>query len=481
MLKIKEFLGLGKSKPEENPKNTELNEFIRSESPYAVYIDPFRFGIDPTATSIYDAKYVFERIRKKVSDVKDDPNYKNTKDLHGIPLDEEFKKEIPTGQIEDFEEIDLYEIHYKTDEGINILTLAKDGEFYKALRHDKSVYEMDGFQYEMLSFNKHEHALYPKSELDVIKALQNRINTTFENVLDQVDKFMTKLAVDETKVTDAGKKALRDGDLGSIVNCTSNPQEIFKELSLTQAKGDLMAFIDKLVDVVSLETGLTRAMLTGLTSAETATEAQIGQAGQSSRLSDKADSVSDFSNRQARKLWQIIRQFVDLEEVELITGDTAFDEITGVPRYKWLEEIDANMSEKLIKGEYDFRIEVGSTQKPDLPILRKQVENMVNILGQPGVMQMFAQQGYKIELAEIFRSYLQMFPDVFKNIARIIKPIQQPMQPGQPGQPGQGGAPPGTGGSNMGAVPQQFQQAPPNRADIISSLGGEKGGQVPLA
>lgn len=476
-----EKIGLRKPKEEELPQNPELNEFIRSESPWVVHINPFNFGMDPTATSIYDAKYVYEKIRKKLADVKADPNYKNTKDLKGIDIEKDYAKQIPTTQIENFKEIELYEIHYKTDEGINILVLAKDGDTYEALRHDKSIYEVDGYCYEMLTFNQHGHSLYPISDIDVIKPLQDRLNTTFENVLDQIDTFVTKIAVNETKLTDAGKKALRDGQLGSIVAFKDDPGPAIKEIVLTQVKGDLMSVIERLIDVVSLETGITRAMLTGLTTAETATEAQIGQSGQNLRLSDKADNVSDFSNHQARKLWQIIRQFVDLEEIELITGDTAFDEITGVPRYKWLDEINADMTEKLSKGEYDLRIEVGSSQKPDLPILRKQIENLVNILGGKGVLEMFAMQGYKIELAEILRSYLQLFPDVFKNIGRIIKPISPGAQQPQPQLPGAMPPGAGTGGAGVAVRPQQLQSPPPVPADIISSLGGEKGQNIPIA
>jgi hypothetical protein len=59
-------------------------------------------------------------------------------------------REIPDTQIDDFKTIDLYEIHYKQDDGYYLLVLAKDGEAFKALRHEKSIYKMDGFQYEIL-------------------------------------------------------------------------------------------------------------------------------------------------------------------------------------------------------------------------------------------------------------------------------------------------------------------------------------------
>lgn len=470
---ILELLRLRKPRePEELPKNIDLNEFIIAENPYVTWVNPFNFGIDPMANSIYEANYVYEKIVTTLDRIKSNKNYKNTKDLSGVDLEPNFAKSIPTTQIEKFKPIELYEVHYKTDEGINILVLAKDQEDYVALRHDENIYDIDGFQYEILTFNKHGHKLYPKSEIDITKPLQDRINNTFENILEQIDKFMSKLFVDETGMTEMGKKALRDGMLGSICYTNKNPNEVAKEFAFTQVKADMVGVIEKMIDIISLETGITRAMLTGLTSAETATEAQIGQAGQNLRLSDKADMVADYSNRQGRKLWQIIKQFVDLEEIELITGETAFDDVTGTPRYNWLEPIDRDMRYKLITGEYDFQIEVGSTQKPDLPILRKQVENMVNILGGKGVLEAFAAQGYKIELAEILKKYLLLFPDVFTNISRIIKPIQQqPM--GMLPQPQ--GQPVGTGGVGLGAIPQQVQANPPTPADIISSIGGEKG------
>ena len=475
---ILQLLGLRKPKEvEELPKNLEPNEFIIAENPYITWVSPFNFGIDYMASSIYEANYVYEKITTTLDSVKNNKNYSNTKDLQGSDLEPTFAKDIPATQIEKFKPIELYEIHYKTDKGINILVLAKDQGDYVALRHDESIYDIDGFQYEVLTFNKHGHKLYPKSEIDITKPLQDRINNTFENILEQMDKFMTKLAYDETGVTVGGKSALTNGILGAMVACNKNPADVFKELSLTQVKGDMVLIIDKMIDIISLETGITKAMLTGLTSAETATEAQIGQAGQNLRISDKADMVADFSNRQGRKLWQIIRQFVDLEEIELITGETAFDDVTGTPRYSWLKRIDRDMQNRLITGEYDFQIEVGSTQKPDLPILRKQIENMVNILGGKGVLEAFAAQGYKIELAEIFKKYLLLFPDVFTNISRIIKPIQQQLPMGQPST---GNPPLGTTGTGIGAVPQQVQKNPPTPGDLMSEIGGEKGGQIPI-
>lgn len=470
-----EKIGFKKSKEEDKPKvNPELNEFIRSESPFIKDVNPFYFGIDPRATSIEDANYCYEIIPKRLDMVKADKTYKNTSELRGEFMGGINTSDIPETQIDSFKIINLVEVHYKTDEGINILTYAKDGKETKALRHDESVYEMDGFMYELLCFNKHPHRLYPVSDIDKIKPLQDRITMTLENILDQVDKYVPKVLVDETAVTEQGKRALRDGEIGAIVYTNKNPQEVVREATFTQLKADLVVLIDKLLDIVMIMTGLTKAQLMGLTTAETATEAQIGQAGQNLRLSDKFDQVNDFLGRQTRKFWQVIRQFVDLEEISLILGEQEVNSQTGMVKYSWMPDIDSAMAKKLAKGEYRFEIEMGSMEKPDLPILRKHLENFANVAG--GFIEKLEKQGHTIDIAELIKKYFSLFPTLFINPARVIRPLnpqeiqQQQMQQMAAQRP-----------KGKAAVQQQLQQPPPNFADIASAAAGEKGGNIPIA
>ena len=84
------------------------------------------------------------------------------------------------------------------------------------------------------------------------------------------------------------------------------------------------------------------------------------------------------------------------------------------------------------------------------------------------------QQGYKLELAEVIRMVLKLYPELLVEPGRILKPIgpqtQGMIQPQLP---------PGQGGQALGSLPQQTQAAAPNFADIASAAAGEKGGQVP--
>ena len=463
---ILEVLGLRKPKEEEPKENIDLNEFITSENPYVIWVSPFDFFIDPVANSIYNARYCGQKTTKILKLVKENSNYSNTKELKGTNITEGITKDLPETEIDNFKTIDLYEIHYKTPTGVRILVLAKDGSGYKALYHEDSIYEMDGFQYELLAFNKHNHKLYPKSDIDIVKGLQDRINTSFDNILDQIDKYVPKIFVDETAMTEGGRRALTSGDVGAICFTNRDPSNVVKEANFTQLKSDLAIFIDKMMEIIMLETGLTKAQLMGLSNAQTATEAQIGQSGQNLRLSDKSDNVADFASKQARKLWQVIQQFVELEEVELITGEKGIDDVTGLPKFDWMKPVDEVLAEKLRLGEYSFRIDVSSLEKPDLPVLRSQIERIAQILAQPNVLQAFQIQGYKINLAEFGKAYLKLFPYVFIDIGKIIQPIGPATTGLMPSQMGEKG----------GNMNSQNSPMPPNIADILSAQAGAEGG-----
>lgn len=468
-------LGLIRPPKEEEPKeNIELNEFIRAESPYLIWVSPFDFLIDPRASSINTASWVAHHVKKTLREVKANPNYKNTRYLNPSPLEKLPQQyDITDTQIENFQTVDLYEIHYKTDEGISILTLAKDQDTqFKELRHQENVYDIDGFQFEVLTFNKHGHRLYPRSDVSMVRGLQDRITTTFDNILDQVDRFVSKILVDRTKLEPGGEKALEDGNLGSIVYCNSDIDSVAKELSLTQLKGELAVLIERIVDMICLIVGLTRAQLTGLTTAETATEAQIGQTGQNLRRGDQANTVIDFVNRSDRKLWQVIAQFVDFEELQIITGEPMQDQMGNI-KYNWLT-ISPEISEKLNKGEYSFDIEVMSAQRPNVEVIRQQASNMVRDLFNPVVEQILTQEGSHLNHTEILRALFKLFPEFIKNPERILQqatPQQQQMGLMQQMQPSNRGR----GMENAGLTPN-VPPAPPTPTTIQEQVMGEQKG-----
>lgn len=463
-------LGLKKDKTEETITFPEMDYRIESESPFVSYVNPFDFIRDPRALTIQESMWVGQRFKRTVKSLKDNKKYKNTSKLQGsepdIPVDT--MRNLSQTELEDFKVVDLYEIHYRHENKIFLLVIAKDGENYQELYHEESIYKIDGWQYGELTFNKHGHKSYAKSDITKIKLLQDRLTTTMDVILEQVDKFSPKLAYNDTEVTEEGKISLQTGGVGALVKTNKNPSEVFKELNFTQFKSDLKVLIDQVIDIITIQTGITRTQLTGIALGNSATEATIAQGGQTLRLSDMNQSVRKFANEQASKLWQIVRQFVELEELQLINGVSGVDEVTGFPKYNWIT-IDGERSQKMQLGEYDIDTEVGSTEKPDLAVIRKQFENLFSILARTDVIMLMQQQGDKIVLSELLRMYLNLFPESVKDIGKIIQKISMNTTGLIPPEvPGQGGT---TQGSQFNALEGQSAQQIPNFNQLLGAAG----------
>ena len=283
-----------------------------------------------------------------------------------------------------------------------------------------------------------------------------------------MDKFVPKLSYQASDLTPQGKAALKDGGIGALVETTKNPNEVFKELNFTQLKGDLQALIDQLISLISIQTGLSRVQLTGLSDSSTATEANYEQAGQNIRLGDMSGSVRRFVNSQSRKFWKVIRQFTPIEDLQLINGIRGTDERTGLPKYNWLS-INPLRTKKIQQGDYDFDIEVGSTEKVNLSLVRKSFENLFNILARTEVITLMQQQGDKVALAEILRKYIDLFPEIGVDAGKIIQKISPQTQGLIPPEPqGQGGT---TSGSNFNAMESQLNEPPVSQPQQMSEAG----------
>ena len=466
---------IGLKKPEEKEViRPEINQKIVAEFPYVKWVSPFKFLMDPRARNIDEAMWVAEEFEKTVAELKRNKFYKNTSKLQGTQPD--FPTEIgnvPQTQIDEFNVIKVYEIHYRNNSKMYRLVLAKDGDVFEELYHQESIYKIDGFQYDILEFSRHGHLQFKRSDLTKIMNLQDRLTSTFDMILDQLDRFIPKVAYDSSAVSVNGVKALRDGDIGALVECTKNPKEAISEINLTQFKADLKAVVDQMINVITIMTGVTQAKILGISTGDTATGENIAQGGENIRLADMSKSVQGFVNKQATKIWQIVTQFVDLEQLEIITGENGINPKTGQPTYTWLEDLNSDMSEKLIEGQFSFDIEVGSTQKVDSALITKRIENLIANVARPDVIALMQQQGKKVDLAEILRLWLLNNPEIVRDPSRIIQDVNQNTQGLLPAQEmllggGAGGM---TSGSETNQVRSLNSQPAPNNKQIMQEAG----------
>jgi hypothetical protein len=186
-----------------------------------------------------------------------------------------------------------------------------------------------------------------------------------------------------------------------------------------------------------------------------------------------SSKVGNFVNKQSQKLWKIIRQFTDLEDLQLINGVKGIDQKTGSTKYNWLT-INTEMAEKMQEGDYDFDIEVGSTERVNLAVVRKAFENWFNILARTEVVALMQQQGKKFDIAEFAKKGLDAFPELGIDSSKIISDIAQDstglLQADQvAGALGaqQGGTTQGSNVNELRAL--QGEQAPSQPAEIGST------------
>ena len=469
-----------KEKDKEEVIQPDIDLRIIAENPFIEYISPFDFIMDPRAKSIDDAMWWGHRIRKTVKSLKENKRYKNTADLKGDEPDDMpdyDSKNISQSELEAFHTVDLYEMHYRNDDEFYLLYLTKDsdGEYLEQY-HDKSIYELNEWQTDELNYKKHAHKQYPRSDISKIKALQDRITSTIDAILEQVDRFSPKIAYDQSGVTTQGKKSLMEGGTGALVECNGNPADVFKELNFTQLKADLANLLDQIISLISIQTGLTKAQLTGVSDSGSATEATIEQGGQNIRMSDMQEKTTSFVNRQSRKLWKISTQFVDFEELQLINGVKGINTETGTPEYSWLT-VSPKEREQLVNGEYDFDIETGSTEKINLAVVRKAFENWFNILAKTEVIALMQQQGHKFNIAEFAKKGMDAFPELGIDSSKVIQPITPETQglipdamipqPGLPGGGQQGGP---TAGSDTNELRAQLAEGTPSTAGELNKV-----------
>ena len=462
-------VGLKPPKPEEvEPEQVQPIESIRSESAYIQWVSPFDFVIDPRARDIYDARWVAQRIRRTIADIKRDRRYGQAKyDLEADAVEDE---RLQVSFVEEFQTADVWEVHYKNPDaptGITVLTLGCTQAQTQPLGHAHSEYDLGGWQYEWLTLNKHGHRLYPISTISIIRPLLDRINSSLIAVLEQLDKFQAKIAYNERVGTDA-QRALDSPELGARVKIDGHESVVgaIAVISMDQVKGDILGLINQVVDFVILITGLTRAQLTGLTTAQTATEAQIGQSGQNLRRTDEANVVGAWFTRIITKYWRVKSQFQELTEVDLVQDATALDPTTGMAQTQWYPPIDQARADRLKKNRFRFQLDVSSMQKPNLEVIRAQFEGFMRALMEPVVTNGLALEGKRVSASEAVRQWSRFFVDSgLPGLEKLIVPVTDPMQQQALMQFGQKPTQNGDTSNPSG----------PNRANLISAAAGEKG------
>jgi hypothetical protein len=433
----------------EGETNVETEMVIVEDRPFVERISPFDIYVDPDGTCMDDIKWIAQRVKRPLADVRNDKRYNSNARAEVQPtqyskygLDGQQLKQSYTKEDSFVEVWEFYDIPKGT------MCIFAEGSDKFLVQPTKIPFAF-GHPFVMLrNYEVPEH-FYPLGELEAIEGLQHELNETRTQMMNHRKRFSRKWLYKESAFDPDGRAMLEsdednvlvpvvgDEPLGGVITpmpAVINPPEFYNQSSLIA--GDM--------DRVSGVSDYMRGAMPEIR--RTATEAAIAQDASNARAADKLAVIELEIAACAGRLVALAQQYMTGQQVARVVGSNA------IPL--WVQ-----FDRDYIAGEFDFEVEGGSTQPVNESFRRQMALQMVD------AMAPFAQAGV-IDMGALARHVLQFGFGIKTPEAFLAAPAPQQSPQGQPmpeqmggGMPPQSGLPP----ELMQALGAGGEMVPPER------------------
>jgi hypothetical protein len=412
------------------PESVSESEIkITEDRPFVERISPFDVFVDPDATNMNDIRWIAQRIRRPLSEVKKDKRYNAPARQEASPSHySKWKIDDRRKTRTSYEEQDGYvEIWEFYDIDRNKMSVFCDGGD-KFLVSPIEIPFSFGHPFVMLRNYDVPDYFYPMGELEAIEPLQLELNETRTQMMNHRKRFSRKWLYKEAAFDADGRSALESDEDNVMVPVVSednlanvvapmpaviSPPEFYNQSNLISSD----------IDRVSGVSEYMRGALPEIR--RTATEAAIAQDAANARASDKLAVIERSIADCARRLVMLAQQYMTGEQAIRIVGDGSTP--------AWL-----NFDRDYVKGEFDFEVEGGSTAPVNESFRRQMALQVVD------AMAPFAGQGI-IDMPKL-ANYVLQYGFGIKNAASFVQPAPPPMPEGM-----EGGMPPEGAGVPMPA------------------------------
>lgn len=425
----------------------ESDTIIKEDRPFIERVSPFDMFVDPDATSMADARWIAQRVRRPLTEVKKDKRYNSTARNEASPS--HYSKFGQDGYMPRRSEkaedayVEIWEWYDIDRNTMSVFCAGSD----KFLVNPTEIPFSFGHPFVMLrNYDIPEH-FYPMGELEAIEPLQLELNETRTQMMNHRKRFSRKWLYKESAFDPEGRSALESDEDNVLVPVISDeslagviapmpavisPPEFYNQSNLISSD----------IDRVS---GVSEYMRGGLPEIRrTATEAGIIQDNANARSSEKLAIIEIAIAECARRLVAIAQQYMTGQQVVRIAGNGA--------KPLWLK-----FDKDYISGEFDFEVEAGSTAPVNESFKRQMALQVVN------AMAPFAGAGI-IDMAKLARYVLEQGFGIRSAASFVVQP-QMPAQPVTP----QGIPQPQPG------MEQGGEQLPPEILAQLQGGGGEMG------
>ena len=441
---------------------------VIEDQPFVERISPFDVYVDPEATCLEDANWIAQRIVRPLEMAKKDKRYKPSA-----------RKRLSVSNVES----DIY--HYNNDDKRQYVDeRVVIWEYYDMKNNTICVYaehsdeflidpiEMPyayGQPFVMLrNYDVPDH-FYPMGDLEALEPLQMELDKTRTQLMNDRKRYARKYLYHERSFGPEGREALEsedDGRLVPVVDENKPLSEIVMPMPQVPVSPEIYNYSNIIENDINTVSGISEYARGAMPEIRrTATEASIVADAQNARSADKLAIVEISISKVARRVIQLMQQFMTGEEMARVSmkgGNDAFIPYTR-------EEI---------VGEYDFSVQAGSTQPMNETIRKQQAISLMNAIAplvgtviDPAALATHVLEfGFGIQDPEKF--LMQQPPPEMMAQEGEMPPEQPPMNMGAPMSPDMG----------MGGVspsPELFAPTGGVPPEILAQLQNQMGLELP--
>ncbi len=351
----------------------ETTMMIVEDQPFIERVSPFDIYIDPEATCLEDANWICQRIVRPLEEAKKDKRYKASvrKRLQadGIlyPMFQNRQIQEQEQYLADEDRVAIYEYYDIEENTMSVFSQASE-EFLVDPMPMPYAY---GQPFVMLRNYDIPDYFYPMGDLESIESLQLELDKTRTQLINARKRYARKYLYHERSFGPEGREALesdQDGRLVPVVDENKPLQEVVVPMPQTPLSPEIYntsAIIEQDINTVSGVSEYARGSMPEIR--RTATEASIIADAGNARAADKLAIIEISIGQLARRVIQLMQQFMTGEQMARIAG-------------KGGQDMFFTYSRDDIIGEFDFTVEGGSTQPINDTIRKTQAVSLLNAM-----------------------------------------------------------------------------------------------------
>jgi len=441
---------------------------VVEDRPFVERVSPFDMFIDPDATSMRDAKWIAQRIRRPMADVKADKRYaKQARDRVAPSSTSRFADETGRKKIHDdgHSYVDIWEFY---DVRTKTMSVFAEGGDQFLIKPTQMPYAF-GHPFVMIrNYDVPDH-FYPMGDLEAIEPLQRELNETRTQMMNHRKRFSRKYLFKESAFDSDGRSALEsdydnvlvpvasDESLSNVVApfpAVITPPEFYNQSEMIQ--GD----VEQITGVSEYQRGALPEIR------RTATEAAIMQDAANARAADKLATIEGAIVEVAVRMVQLAQQYMTGQQVARVTGKD------GVPMW-------VTFDRDYISGDFDFEVEAGSTAPNNESFRRQSALQMVDAMApfaSAGVINVERLAAHVLQFGFGIKNpgeFIQAVPDA--QVAPEAVPAQMPVPMPEPPPAGPAGvaAPPAANPMELSGVDPAVLAALSSRLGVaLPNSGG---------